>query len=219
MSTTRLPPELAVYVQRQGLREHPEATALRERTRGMPGAGMQISPEQGAFLNWLARTMGVRRAIEVGTFTGYSALVVALALPTDGKLIACDISAEWTAIGQPFWQLAGVADRIDLRIAPAADSLASLLADGGAGRFDFCFIDADKSGYDGYYEAALRLVRPGGAIAIDNVLWGGRVAEGPSDDPDTAALQRLNAKIQADPRVDMTMLPIADGLTLARVLA
>ncbi|HKZ11415.1 MAG TPA: class I SAM-dependent methyltransferase [Rhodanobacteraceae bacterium] len=203
------------YLLGHSLREHPEQTALREATRSHARAGMQISPEQGQFMSLLVKLIGARRTIEVGTFTGYSALTVALALPADGKLLACDISAEYTAIGKPYWQRAGVADKIELVIAPATGTLDARIAAGEPGRYDFAFIDADKTGYDGYYERCLQLIRAGGLIAIDNTLWGGDVAK-PAEDDDTRALQALNDKLHHDQRVDIAMLPIGDGLTLAR---
>jgi caffeoyl-CoA O-methyltransferase len=197
------------------VREHPAQTALREATRTLPRAGMQIGPEQAQFMAMLVRLVGARRAIEVGVFTGYSALSVALALPADGYLLACDVSDAYTRVGRPFWQQAGVAHRIDLRLAPAVETLDAQLAGGEAGRFDFAFIDADKSSYDAYYERCLTLLRPGGLIAIDNVLWGGAVAR-PASDADTVALQKLNAKLHGDERVDVSIVPIGDGVTLAR---
>ncbi len=203
------------YLLGHSLREHPEQTALREATRTHPHAGMQISPEQGQFMALLVKLIGALRTIEIGTFTGYSALTVALALPADGKLLACDISAEYTAIGKPFWQRAGVADKIELVIAPATETLDARIAAGESGRHDFAFIDADKTGYDACYERCLQLVRAGGLIAIDNTLWGGNVAQ-PAEDDDTRALQALNDKLHRDARVDMAMLPIGDGLTLVR---
>ena len=203
------------YVLANGLREHPEQAALREATASHPHAGMQIAPEQAQLMAMLVRLMGARRAIEIGVFTGYSALAVALALPEDGRLVACDISDENVRIGMPHWQRAGVADRIDLRIAPAAETLRALLAGGDAGRFDFVFIDADKTGYDTYYELALELLRTGGLVVVDNTLWSGAVAR-PSSERDTLALQALNAKIHADVRVDMVLLPFSDGVTLVR---
>jgi caffeoyl-CoA O-methyltransferase len=213
--TLDLDDTLYAYLVAHGVREHPAQTALREATRGMPHAMMQIGPEQGALMAMLARLVGARRAIEVGVFTGYSALSVALALPADGRLLACDVSATWTAVGRPYWEQAGVAHKIDLRLAPARETLDACLSAGEEGSYDFAFIDADKSGYDAYYERCLDLVRPGGLIAIDNVLWSGAVAK-PATDDDTRALQALNDKIRADARVDIAMLPIGDGLTLAR---
>lgn len=203
------------YLLGHSLREHPEQTALREATRSHVHAGMQISPEQGQLMSLLVKLIGARRTIEIGTFTGYSALTVALALPADGKVLACDISEAYTSIGKPFWQRAGVADKIELVIAPATEMLDARIAAGESGRHDFAFIDADKTGYDAYYERCLQLVRAGGLIAIDNTLWGGDVAK-PAEDDDTRALQALNDKLHHDERVDMTLLPIGDGLTLAR---
>lgn len=203
------------YLLEHSLREHPAQAALREATRFHPRGQMQISPEQGQFMALLVKLIGARRCIEIGVFTGYSALAVALALPPDGRLLACDISDEYTAIGKPFWERAGVADKIELRLAPAAQTLAARLAAGEAGHYDFAFIDADKSGYDDYYERCLQLLRPGGLIAIDNVLWSGAVAR-PAKDADTRALQALNVKLQHDERIDYSMLPLGDGLSLAR---
>src|SRR6186713_220396 len=206
--------DLYRYLVDHSLREHPAQKALRAATAAHPHAGMQISPEQGQFMSLLVKLIGARRAIEIGVFTGYSALAVALALPDDGCLVACDISDEYTRVGRPFWEKAGVAGKIDLQLGPALATLDARIAAGETGRYDFAFIDADKSGYDAYYERCLVLLRPGGLIAIDNVLWGGSVAR-PAEDADTAALQALNAKIHADDRVDMAMLPIGDGVTLA----
>jgi caffeoyl-CoA O-methyltransferase len=203
------------YLLAHSLREHPEQIALRAATRPHPLGRMQISPEQGQFMQLLVKLIGARRCIEVGTFTGYSALTVALALPEDGKILACDISDEYTSAGKPFWQRAGVADKIELVIAPAAATLDARLAAGEAGHYDFAFIDADKAAYDGYYERCLALLRQGGLIGFDNTLWGGSVAGPPSEDEDTRALQALNDKLHADERIDMAMLPIGDGLTLA----
>jgi predicted O-methyltransferase YrrM len=203
------------YIVAHSAREHPAQVALREATASHRHAGMQIAPEQGQFMALLVRLIGARRTLEIGVFTGYSALTVALALPDDGTVLACDISEEYTRIGRPFWQQAGVAHKIDLRLAPALQTLDGQLAEGAADRFDFAFIDADKTGYDAYYERCLRLVRPGGLIAIDNTLWSGSVAR-PSNDADTVALQRLNAKLHADERIDVSLLPVGDGLTLAR---
>ena len=214
--TIQLTDALHDYLLREGLRESAAAAALRAETRAATRWHvMQISPEQGAFMAQIVRLIGARRAIEVGTFTGYSALVVAEALPADGSVVACDTSAEWTAIGRPFWERAGVADKIDLRLRPALDTLDALLAAGEAGRFDFAFIDADKPNYDAYYERCLQLLRPGGVVGIDNVLWGGRVADAAVDDEDTRAIRAVNAKVRGDARVDANMLPIGDGFTLA----
>jgi caffeoyl-CoA O-methyltransferase len=213
--TINLDDTLYDYLLEHSLREHPEQTALREATRTHPHGGMQISPEQGQFMQLLVKLIGARHTIEVGTFTGYSALTVALALPPDGKVLACDISDEYTSIGKPYWQRAGVADKIELVIAPATQTLDARLASGEAGHYDFAFIDADKPGYDSYYERCPQLVRAGGLIAFDNTLWGGDVAR-PARDDDTRALQALNDKLHRDERIDMAMLPIGDGLTLAR---
>ena len=214
--TGELSEALHRYLLRLGTRESQAAQALRLKTLAATRLhAMQISPEQGAFMALLVRLIGARHTLEVGTFTGYSALVVAEALPPDGKVIACDVSEEWTAIGRPFWERAGVAAKIDLRLAPAVETLDALLAAGGAGSIDFAFIDADKPNYDAYYERCLELVRPGGVIGIDNVLWGGRVADEAVDDDGTRAIRALNAKVQGDARVDISMLPIGDGLTLA----
>ena len=203
------------YILSHSLREHPAQIALREATLAHPHATMQISPEQGQFMALLVRLLGARRAIEIGVFTGYSALTVALALPEDGKLLACDISDEYTRIGVPHWQAAGVAHKIDLQLAPALKTLDARINAGEQGQYDFAFIDADKSSYDSYFERCLTLLRTGGLIAIDNTLWSGKVALA-AEDADTAALQALNIKLHRDERVDLSMLPIGDGLTLAR---
>jgi len=203
------------YLLKHSLREHPAQSGLREATRMHPHAGMQISPEQGQFMALLVRLIGARHAIEIGVFTGYSALTVALALPADGRLLACDINDTYTSVGKPFWEAAGIAHKIDLQLAPALQTLDARLASGAAGSYDFAFIDADKTRYDDYYERCLRLLRAGGLIAIDNTLWGGSVAK-PADSADTAALQALNDKLHRDERIDLSLLPIGDGLTLAR---
>ncbi len=210
----QLDERLYQYLVDHSVREHPAQTALRAATRSHAYAGMQIGPEQGQLMGLLVRLAGARRVIEVGVFTGYSALTVALALPADGRLLACDISAEFTAIGRPFWEQAGVAHKIDLRLAPALQTLDACLAAGEAGQYDFAFIDADKSGYDAYFERCLALLRPGGLIAIDNVLWSGAVAQAATD-ADTLALQALNDKLYRDERIDIAMVPVGDGLTLA----
>ena len=214
--TIGLSDELAAYVVRVGAREPEVLARLREETAALPQHGMQISPEEGAFLAMLAELTGARRCIEVGTFTGYSSTAVALALPEDGRLVCCDVSEEWTSMARRYWDDAGVATKIDLRIAPASDTLDQLLADGEESTYDFAFVDADKSGYDGYYERLLRLVRPGGLIAFDNTLWNGSVLDEDSDDEDTRAIQALNAKLAADERISLCLLPVADGVTLAR---
>jgi len=212
---TPLDDDLRAYLVAHSAREAPAQRGLRDATRSHPHAGMQIGPEQGQLLALLVRMLGARRTIEIGVFTGYSALSVALALPDDGYLLACDNSDAYTRIGRPFWAEAGVAGKIDLRIAPARETLDACIAAGEAASYDFAFIDADKAGYDAYYERCLTLVRRGGVIAIDNVLWGGSVAR-PATDDDTRALQALNVKIHRDERVDIAMLPIGDGVTLAR---
>ena len=203
------------YVLANTLREHPEQTALRVATRSLPQAGMQISPEQGQFMALLVQLIGARRAIEVGVFTGYSALSVALALPHDGRLLACEIDETPTLMARPHWERAGVAGKIDLRIAPALQTLDGCLAAGEAGAYDFAFVDADKTAYDDYYERCLRLLRRGGLLVLDNTLRGGAAAH-PSDRPDTRAIQALNTKVHRDERVDMVLLPFSDGVTLAR---
>jgi predicted O-methyltransferase YrrM len=207
---------LGRYLVEHGVRESAAASALRTETAKLPWAMMQISPEQGALMQMLVRLIGARRTLEVGTFTGYSALVVAEALPADGRVVACDVSEEWTSIGRRFWRQAGVADRIDLRLRPAVETLDALVAAGEGGRFDFAFIDADKSNYDAYYERTLVLLRPGGLVGVDNTLWGGSVADPARDDADTRAIRALNSKIRNDARVEMVLVPIGDGLTLAR---
>ena len=214
--TLNLDDSLYAYVLAHSLREHPAQTALREATKAHPHAAMQIGPEQGQFMALLVRLIGARRTIEIGVFTGYSALSVALALPADGYVLACDISDEYTRVGRPYWEQAGVAHKIDLQLAPARATLDARLAAGEAGQYDFAFIDADKASYDAYYERCLQLLRPGGLIAIDNTLWSGKVAHGAAGDADTAALQALNAKLHGDARIDVSLLPIGDGLTLAR---
>jgi len=203
------------YLIAHSAREHPVLAALREETRKQRYAGMQIGADQGALMALLIKLIGARRTIEVGVFTGYSALAVALALPDDGHILACDVSDEYTKIARAFWQRAGVAEKITLVLAPAQQTLDARLAAGAAGTYDFAFIDADKTGYDAYYEACLKLVHAGGLIAIDNVLWNGAVAR-KARDADTKALQALNDKLRADERVDLAMLSVGDGLTLAR---
>jgi predicted O-methyltransferase YrrM len=204
------------YVVQAGGREHTVAAELREMTEALPNASMQIAPEQGQFLAMLAKLINAKRALEIGTFYGYSALWVALALPKDGRLVACDINDEWTAIARRYWERAGVADKIELRLGLATDTLRALEREAMAGSFDLAFIDADKSGYDEYYEQSLHLLRPGGVIVFDNVLWSGRVADPRVRDADTRALRALNTKIAADDRVDKVMVPIGDGMTVAR---
>ena len=209
--------DLHAYLLSVGVREPDVLRRLRDETAKMSNAGMQIAPEEGAVLAMLVRITGARRVLEVGTFTGYSSTAMALALPADGRMLCCDLNPEWTDIARRAWADAGVADRVELRLGPALDTLNELLAAGEAGSFDLAFIDADKANYGHYYEAALRLVRQGGLIAIDNVLWSGRVADPSVNDEDTLAIRALNQQIAADERVDVAMLPVADGLTLARV--
>ena len=207
------------YLVDVSVRESQAQRRLREETASLDRAGMQISPEQGQLMRLLVRLIGARRAIEIGVFTGYSALSVALALPEDGELIACDVDEEWTAVARRYWAEAGVASKIRLALAPALETLDALLADGRAGEFDLAFIDADKTGYDRYYERCLDLLRPGGLVLIDNVLWGGAVIDPDDDSEDTAAIRALNAKLKDDARVDACMVPVGDGLTLARKLS
>lgn len=203
------------YIRQTTLQEPPVLTRLRERTAEMPNAGMQISPEQGQFMALLVRLMGARRCLEVGTFTGYSALAVALALPEDGVVVACDVNDEWTSVGKPFWQDAGVADRIDLRIARGLDTLAAL-ASNGTEPFDFAFIDADKKNYPAYYEKVLDLLRPGGLMLFDNMLWGGSVADSEDTDRATEAIRTVNDRAATDDRVESSLVPLGDGVLLIR---
>jgi len=205
---------LYAYLQSQEPPEHPELAKLREVTQTLPRGRMQIAPEQGHFLSLLARLIGARRTLEIGTFTGYSALAMALALPADGRIVACDISEDWVSVGRPFWQRAGVAEKIEVRIGPAIETLQRLERDGAD--FDLAFIDADKENMDGYYESALRLVRRGGLIILDNMFQGGRVIDADNDDFRTSVVRDLNSKIAADERVDRVLVPIGDGMTLAR---
>jgi predicted O-methyltransferase YrrM len=204
------------YLLGVSLRENDVQRRLREETARLPMAGMQIAPDQGQLMALLARLVGARNCLEIGTFTGYSALTVALALPPDGRIIACDVNPDTTAVAQRYWREAGVADKIELKLAPALETLDALLAARQEGRFDFAFIDADKENYDAYYERVLRLLRPGGLIVIDNVLWGGAVGDPRVKDPETLALRALNQKLHRDERVDLALLPLADGITLAR---
>ena len=218
MSRRTLPLNDALYeyLLEVSLREPEVLRRLRAETARHPRAEMQIAPEQGQFMALLVRLIGARRVLEIGTFTGYSALWMALALPPDGRLVACDVSAEYTAVARRYWEAAGVADRIELRLGPALDTLEALLDEGAAGTFDLAFIDADKASYDAYYERALQLVRPGGLILLDNLLMGGRVADPSNREPSVEAIRRLNEKLCRDLRVDYALLPLADGLGLAR---
>ena len=189
---------------------------LRVETAELPESNMQICPEQGQFMALLIRLLGAEKALEIGTFTGYSSLCIARALPPGGRLVTCEVNAEWADVARAYWAEAGLEDRIELHLAPARETLDALVAGGGACTFDFAFIDADKPGYDTYYERALALVRPGGLICIDNVLWSGAVADAGVNDENTQALRALNRKIHRDRRVDISLLPIGDGLTIAR---
>jgi len=207
--------QLYDYLLSVSLREPDILQQLREETAHLPNAIMQIAPEQGQFMALLVQLLSATKTLEVGVFTGYSSLCVALALPANGKIVACDVSEEYTAMARRYWEAAGVADKIDLRLAPALETLDELLAAGLAGTFDFAFIDADKRNYEGYYERSLQLIRPGGLIAIDNVLWSGRVAEPQAQDNQTQVIRALNEKLHDDKRITLSMVPIADGLTLA----
>lgn len=214
--TLNLDDRLYEYLQQASLREPEVLARLRRETARLPMSVMQISPEQGQFMALLIRLMGARHCLEVGTFTGYSALACALALPHDGQLVALDTSVEWTGIARRYWEEAGVARNIELRLGPARESLGQLRREGRDGQFDFMFIDADKPGYADYVEQGFHLVRAGGLVAIDNVLWSGRVADPQVVDADTAALRDLNARLHGDSRFDLSMVPIGDGLTLLR---
>jgi predicted O-methyltransferase YrrM len=213
-----LPKAVDDYLRTVVARESPLQQRLRAETARLPMGGMQIGADQGVLLAFLVRLIGARNAVEVGTFTGYSALAVASALPAGGRLVCCDVSEEWTAIARRYWAEAGVADRIELHLRPAQETLAELLRKNGAGAFDFAFIDADKTAYDTYYEACLALLRPGGLIAIDNVLWSGTVADPADQRPDTVALRAITAKVRDDSRVEACLLSIGDGVLLARKL-
>ncbi len=213
--TLNLTAQVYEYLLANSLRDTPVLRELREETAQMKQGRMQISPEQGQLMALLVKLMGAHRTIEVGVFTGYSSLCVALALPADGRIVACDMSEEWTSIGKRYWERAGVAHKIDLRLASGATTLAALLKEGGAGKYDFAFIDADKSNYGTYYEQCLELLRPGGLVAVDNTLWSGDVADPAVKDADTVAIRALNARLHGDSRVELSMLPVGDGLTLA----
>jgi predicted O-methyltransferase YrrM len=203
------------YLLNHSVQEPEILVALRQETASLPLAEMQIAPEQGQLMALLVQLLGVKKALEVGVFTGYSALRVALAMPADGRLVACDIDPEYTAIAQRYWAAAGVSDRIDLRLGPALDTLNHLIEAGEANQFDFAFIDADKANYSNYYERVLQLVRPGGLVVIDNVLWSGRVADPAVQDSRTKALRQFNQRLYQDDRIVLSLVPIADGLTLA----
>ena len=214
--TIALDDRLYSYLLDNSLRETDIQQQLRRETMQLEMASMQIAPEQGQFMALLVELMGAKRIVEVGTFTGYSALCMAQAMPKSGRLVCCDINPEWTAIGERYWRLAGVADRIDLRIAPALETLEKLIKQGGADTFDMMFIDADKTSYPDYYELGLNLVRRGGLLMFDNTLWGGSVADPGEQDEDTVAIRELNCVLHGDKRVTLSLLPLGDGLTLAR---
>ncbi len=209
------PEAISDYLLSVSLREPPILQKLREETANHPKVQFQISPEQGQFMALIMQLMGARRTIEVGVFTGYSSLAVALALPREGQIIACDINEEFTSVARRYWKEAGVDHMIDLRLKPAIETLNELLAQGERGRFDFVFIDADKTNYENYYERSLDLLRPGGVIMVNNVLWSGRVLDDSDQTPDTNALRAFNKKLHADSRVTLSMLPLGDGVTLA----
>jgi predicted O-methyltransferase YrrM len=211
--TLDLTDDLVAYLHRFGVREHPALARLRERTAPIPEHNMQIGPDQGAFMAMLVRLTGARRILEIGTFTGYSSTAMALALPPDGRIVCCDVSREWTDIAREAWTDAGVADRVDLRLGPATETLVTLEDDS----FDLAFIDADKPNYDAYYEGCLRVVRRGGLILLDNTLWSGRVADPSTDDEQTRAIRAINEKIAGDERVEHVIVPIGDGVTMVRL--
>ncbi|EGV27801.1 Caffeoyl-CoA O-methyltransferase [Thiorhodococcus drewsii AZ1] len=214
--TIEMDDRLHAYLVAHSLRDSEVKRRLREETAPLARAGMQIAPEQGQLMGLLVELTGARRIVEVGTFTGYSALCMAEAMPAEGELICCDLSEEWTGIARRFWREAGVDDRIDLRLAPALETLDGLLAEGREEWFDMAFVDADKSNYGQYFERCLRLLRPGGLMLLDNTLWGGKVADPEQQDADTLAIRALNDRLVEDARVNLSLLPIGDGLTLAR---
>jgi predicted O-methyltransferase YrrM len=211
-----LPSDLQAYLVRHGVREADILKRLRDETALLPQRNMQIAPEQGALLALLIELTGAKRCIEIGTFTGYSSLVVAMAMPSDGTIVCCDISEEWTSVARRYWAEAGVADRVDLRLGPAIETMDQLLAGGAEGTFDFAFVDARKKEYPEYHERVVRLLRSGGLAAYDNVLWGGGVVDESMQDEETLGVRRLNERLAADERVSIAMLPVADGVTLAR---
>ncbi len=216
MSRSLVPDAVADYVSSLAATETDAQKRLREETAGLPQSMMQIGPDQGAFLTLLVGAIGAKQAIEIGTFTGYSAIAIARALPKNGQLLCCDVNEAWTSIARRYWKEAGLDKRIELKLAPALETLEALIGKGKEGSFDFAFIDADKTGYDAYYEACLKLLRPGGLIALDNMLWGGAVADPKAKDKDTAAIRALNEKIANDPRVDASLVTVGDGVMLAR---
>ncbi len=213
--TTSMTEQLYQYMLSVSLRETEILRRLREETASDPMAQMQVSPEQGQFMALLVQLMGAGKTIDVGVYTGYSSLCVAMALPPDGRVVACDVNREWTQTARRYWEEAGVADKVDLRFSPAVETLDDLISGGEGGTFDFIFIDADKENYSAYYERALTLLRPGGLIAIDNVFWEGKVADPGAQDEETLAIRELNQKLHSDARVTLSMVPISDGLTLA----
>ena len=216
VATITMTEALYDYLLKTTLREPELLARLRHETAGLPSGGMQISPEQGQLMGLLIELIGARRSLEVGVFTGYSSTVVALALPPEGRLVACDVSAEWTDVARRYWREAGVESKIELHVRPALQTLDALLAAGDAGSFDFAFIDADKPNYDAYYERCLTLLRPGGLVAVDNTLWSGAVSDETDQRESTRAIRALNVKIAADSRVTASLVPIGDGLYLAR---
>lgn len=211
-----LPPDVHDYLRRVGVREPALLRRLREETAELPEAGMQIAPEQGAFMALLVELIGARTCLELGTFTGYSSLWVALALPDDGRIVCCDVSADWTAVARRYWAEAGVAEKVDLRLGPALRTLDRLLARGAGGTFDFAFVDAAKRQYPDYHERVVELLRPGGLVVYDNVLWGGRLVDESPADEDGRGIRALNERLATDERVSISMIPVGDGLTLAR---
>jgi predicted O-methyltransferase YrrM len=216
MGRSLFPDAIEAYVNSLVLSETGAQKRLRAETAKLPLARMQIGPDQGAFLTLIVGAIGARKAIEIGTFTGYSAISIARGLPEDGRLVCCDVSEEWTAVARRYWKEAGLEKRIELKLAPALQTLEALIAGGEKDTYDFTFIDADKTGYDAYFEACLKLLRPGGLIVIDNVLWSGAVADPKAVDADTAALRALNIKISNDARVEAVLLTIGDGVMLVR---
>jgi predicted O-methyltransferase YrrM len=214
--TLTLTDDIYRYLLAHSSRESPVLARLRAATASLPGAGMQIGPDQGQLMQLLVRMLGARRCLDIGTYTGYSSLAVALALPRDARVVTCDVSAEWTHVARQFWREAGVETVIELHLRPARETLDALLAAGEAGSFDFAFIDADKPSYIDYYERALELVRAGGLIAVDNTLWSGKLGDARFDDADTRALRLFNEHVHRDARVDLALLTVGDGLTLMR---
>jgi caffeoyl-CoA O-methyltransferase len=215
--TLQITEPILEYLLSVSIREPATLSKLRDETAKLEAAGMQISPEQGQFMRLLVKMLGAKRTLEIGVFTGYSALSVALVLPDDGQIVACDVSEEWTAMARRYWHAAGIAHKIDLYLAPATETLAALVGnEANHGTFDFAFIDADKANYATYYDHAFKLIRRGGVIAIDNVLWGGSLVDESNQDEDSNALRALNQQLHKDDRIDLSMVPIGDGLTLAR---